>query len=113
MASALFRQQEKGNEFFKKRKYKEAVDCYSRSLALSPTAVAYANRAMAYLKLKRHVLAYVINIDEVIAKQVIQEHVSKCVRRKKKEKKMEERNEDDASVAALFSEGEHKVTLLR
>ncbi|GJR65702.1 ribonuclease H-like domain-containing protein [Tanacetum coccineum] len=34
-------------------------------------------------------------------------------KRKKKEKKMEERNEDDASVAALFSEGEHKVTLLR
>ncbi|XP_071740390.1 uncharacterized protein [Rutidosis leptorrhynchoides] len=46
-------EKELGNEFFKKRKYKEAVDCYSRSLALSPTAVAYANRAMAYLKLKR------------------------------------------------------------
>ncbi|XP_071736958.1 uncharacterized protein [Rutidosis leptorrhynchoides] len=46
-------EKELGNEFFKKKKYKEAVDCYSRSLALSPTAVAYANRAMAYLKLKR------------------------------------------------------------
>ncbi|KAD4179560.1 hypothetical protein E3N88_28151 [Mikania micrantha] len=47
-------EKELGNEFFKQRKYKEAVECYSRSLALSPTAVAYANRAMAYLKLKRH-----------------------------------------------------------
>nr|XP_043613591.1 RNA polymerase II-associated protein 3 [Erigeron canadensis] len=46
-------EKELGNEFFKQRKYKEAVDCYSKSIALSPTAVAYANRAMAYLKLKR------------------------------------------------------------
>ncbi|KAJ0914768.1 putative RNA-polymerase II-associated protein [Helianthus annuus] len=46
-------EKELGNDFFKQRKYKEAVECYSRSLALSPTAVAYANRAMAYLKLKR------------------------------------------------------------
>lgn len=42
-----------GNEFFKQKKFKEAIDCYSRSIALSPTAVAYANRAMAYLKIKR------------------------------------------------------------
>lgn len=46
-------EKELGNEHFKQKKYKEAVDCYSRSIALSPTAVAYANRAMAYLKLKR------------------------------------------------------------
>ncbi|KAK7269432.1 hypothetical protein RIF29_22158 [Crotalaria pallida] len=42
-----------GNEFFKQKKFKEAVDCYSRSIALTPTAVAYANRAMAYIKLRR------------------------------------------------------------
>ncbi|KAK3198906.1 hypothetical protein Dsin_022321 [Dipteronia sinensis] len=42
-----------GNEYFKQKKFKEAIDCYSRSIALSPTAVAYANRAMAYLKIKR------------------------------------------------------------
>ncbi|XP_009767310.1 uncharacterized protein [Nicotiana sylvestris] len=46
-------EKELGNEFFKQKKFKEAIDCYSRSIALSPTAVAYANRAMAYLKLKR------------------------------------------------------------
>jgi tetratricopeptide (TPR) repeat protein len=46
----------KGNEYFKKKKFKEAIECYSRSIALSPTAVAYANRAMAYLKIKRQVL---------------------------------------------------------
>ncbi|XP_075087015.1 uncharacterized protein LOC107830436 isoform X2 [Nicotiana tabacum] len=46
-------EKELGNEFFKQKKFKEAIDCYSRSIALSPTAVAYANRAMAYLKIKR------------------------------------------------------------
>ncbi|KAJ1692057.1 hypothetical protein LUZ63_008755 [Rhynchospora breviuscula] len=42
-----------GNEYFKQKKFSEAIDCYSRSIALSPTAVAFANRAMAYLKIKR------------------------------------------------------------
>ncbi|XP_062144145.1 uncharacterized protein LOC133851646 isoform X2 [Alnus glutinosa] len=46
-------EKELGNEYFKKKKFKEAIECYSRSIALSPTAVAYANRAMAYLKIKR------------------------------------------------------------
>ncbi|KAL9233469.1 hypothetical protein vseg_008466 [Gypsophila vaccaria] len=42
-----------GNEYYKQKKFNEAIDCYCRSIALSPTAVAYANRAMAYLKIKR------------------------------------------------------------
>ncbi|XP_038703208.1 RNA polymerase II-associated protein 3 isoform X3 [Tripterygium wilfordii] len=46
-------EKELGNEYFKQKKFKEAIDCYSRSIAFSPTAVAYANRAMAYLKIKR------------------------------------------------------------
>ncbi|XP_022745725.1 RNA polymerase II-associated protein 3 isoform X2 [Durio zibethinus] len=46
-------EKELGNDYFKKKKFKEAIDCYSRSIALSPTAVAYANRAMAYLKIKK------------------------------------------------------------
>ncbi|KAG4997423.1 hypothetical protein JHK84_028447 [Glycine max] len=46
-----------GNEFFKQKKFKEARDCYSRSIALSPTAVAYANRAMANIKLRRQAYA--------------------------------------------------------
>ncbi|KAL5786716.1 hypothetical protein ACOSQ2_009108 [Xanthoceras sorbifolium] len=46
-------EKERGNEYFKQKKFKEAIDCYSSSIALSPTAVAYANRAMAYLKIKR------------------------------------------------------------
>ncbi|KAL0422101.1 UNVERIFIED_CONTAM: RNA polymerase II-associated protein 3 [Sesamum latifolium] len=46
-------EKELGNEFFKQKKFVDAIDCYSRSIALSPTAVAYANRAMAYIKLKR------------------------------------------------------------
>ncbi|TYJ11782.1 hypothetical protein E1A91_A11G300000v1 [Gossypium mustelinum] len=46
-------EKELGNEYFKQKKFKEAIDCYSRSIALSPTAVAYANRAMAYLKIRK------------------------------------------------------------
>ncbi|XP_042993312.1 RNA polymerase II-associated protein 3 isoform X5 [Carya illinoinensis] len=46
-------EKELGNELFKQKKFKEAIECYSRSIALSPTAVAYANRAMAYLKIRR------------------------------------------------------------
>ncbi|KMZ59505.1 Serine/threonine-protein phosphatase 5 [Zostera marina] len=43
-----------GNEHFKKNKFSEAIECYSRSIALSPTSVAFANRAMAYLKIKKY-----------------------------------------------------------
>ncbi|XP_023894066.1 uncharacterized protein LOC112005995 isoform X3 [Quercus suber] len=46
-------EKELGNEYFKQKKFKEAIECYSRSIAFSPTAVAYANRAMAYLKIRR------------------------------------------------------------
>ncbi|KFK24401.1 hypothetical protein AALP_AAs74350U000300 [Arabis alpina] len=51
------------------KKFNEAIDCYSRSIALSPNAVAYANRAMAYLKIKRYREAEVdcteaLNLDD-------------------------------------------------
>ncbi|GAB2277415.1 hypothetical protein Dimus_012122 [Dionaea muscipula] len=46
-------EKELGNEYFKQKKFNESIDCYSRSIALSPSSVAYANRAMAYLKVKR------------------------------------------------------------
>ncbi|XP_062180792.1 uncharacterized protein LOC133885153 isoform X2 [Phragmites australis] len=46
-------EKEQGNEYFKQKKFAEAIECYSRSIGLSPTAAAFANRAMAYLKLRR------------------------------------------------------------
>ncbi|KAG0478334.1 hypothetical protein HPP92_013053 [Vanilla planifolia] len=46
-------EKELGNEYFKKKKFLEAIECYSRSIAFSPTSVAFANRAMAYLKVKK------------------------------------------------------------
>ncbi|CAL4903058.1 unnamed protein product [Urochloa decumbens] len=46
-------EKEQGNEYFKQKKFAEAIECYSRSIGLSPTAVAFANRAMAYLKQRR------------------------------------------------------------
>ncbi|GMH05591.1 hypothetical protein Nepgr_007431 [Nepenthes gracilis] len=42
-----------GNKYFKQKKFNEAIDCSSRSIAFLPPAVAYANRVMAYLKIKR------------------------------------------------------------
>ncbi|KAB5556134.1 hypothetical protein DKX38_007043 [Salix brachista] len=48
-------EKELGNEYFKQKKFNEAIECYSRSIALSPTAVTHANRAMAYLKIKSQV----------------------------------------------------------
>uniref|UniRef100_A0A6N2L1X0 Uncharacterized protein n=1 Tax=Salix viminalis TaxID=40686 RepID=A0A6N2L1X0_SALVM len=47
-------EKELGIEYFK-QKFNEAIEWYSRSIALSPTAVAHANRAMTYLKIKRQV----------------------------------------------------------
>lgn len=41
----------------KARKPSQEPFCYSRNIALSPTAVAFATRAMAYLKLRRQVTA--------------------------------------------------------
>lgn len=52
----IFLQILQGNEYFKQKKFNEAIDCYSRSIALSPNSVAFSNRAMAYLKIKRLVL---------------------------------------------------------
>ncbi|KAH7365015.1 hypothetical protein KP509_18G004000 [Ceratopteris richardii] len=46
-------EKEMGNSFFKEKKYVQAIECYSRSIALQPSAVSYANRAMAYIKIRR------------------------------------------------------------
>ncbi|CAA7388987.1 unnamed protein product [Spirodela intermedia] len=58
-----------GNEHFKQRNFSKAIECYSRSIALSPSSVAFANRAMSYLKLKRYEEAEVdcteaLNLDD-------------------------------------------------
>lgn len=48
----------KGNESFRIAENLEAVACYSRSLAYDPTsAVVWANRAMAYIRLELFDLA--------------------------------------------------------
>lgn len=59
-----------GNEYFKQKKFNEAIDCYSRSIALSPTAVAYANRGMAYLKIRRQVLRFFSMLLKLFAEAV-------------------------------------------
>ncbi|GJP54957.1 hypothetical protein CLOM_g13961 [Closterium sp. NIES-68] len=49
--AAAAAEKERGNEHFKKGRFEDALSCYSQSIALHPTAVAFANRAMAALKL--------------------------------------------------------------
>ena len=47
------REREKGNELFKAREYRSAVDSYALAIALDPeSAAAHANRAAARMKLK-------------------------------------------------------------
>ena len=38
----------------KSKEYKEAVECYSKSLAIFEDAAAFSNRAMANLRLKNY-----------------------------------------------------------
>uniref|UniRef100_A0A1D1XTE6 RNA polymerase II-associated protein 3 n=1 Tax=Anthurium amnicola TaxID=1678845 RepID=A0A1D1XTE6_9ARAE len=62
-------EKELGNEYFKQNNFLQAIECYSRSIALSPTSVAFANRAMAYLKVKRYEEAEIdcteaLNLDD-------------------------------------------------
>uniref|UniRef100_A0A182W9K3 Sperm-associated antigen 1 n=1 Tax=Anopheles minimus TaxID=112268 RepID=A0A182W9K3_9DIPT len=45
---------EKGNDNFRAKEFKEAVEEYDKSLELYPTAACYNNRAIAYIKLKRY-----------------------------------------------------------
>jgi len=48
-------QKVKGNDFFKKGRYEEAIQCYTRTIQLTPqSAIGYANRGMAYLNMKSY-----------------------------------------------------------
>uniref|UniRef100_A0A7S2W191 Serine/threonine-protein phosphatase n=1 Tax=Mucochytrium quahogii TaxID=96639 RepID=A0A7S2W191_9STRA len=46
-----------GNEYFKAMRYTQAISAYTESIQNSPTAVAYANRAFAYLRIETFGLA--------------------------------------------------------
>ncbi|MCO5584481.1 hypothetical protein L7F22_038409 [Adiantum nelumboides] len=46
-------EKEMGNKLFKEKKFVQAIECYSRSIALQSSTVSYANRAMAYIKIRR------------------------------------------------------------
>ena len=43
---------ERGNKAFKAGDYTRAKTCYTQSIALEPTCIAYANRAQASIKLE-------------------------------------------------------------
>jgi tetratricopeptide (TPR) repeat protein len=40
-----------GNNFFNKAQYAQAIDYYTKSIAVNKTAVTLANRAQAYLNI--------------------------------------------------------------
>jgi Meckel syndrome type 1 protein len=44
---------DRGNKLFQAGYYDDAIGCYTQSIALQPTSLAYANRAMAQLKAGR------------------------------------------------------------
>jgi tetratricopeptide (TPR) repeat protein len=45
---------DQGNKLFQAKYFDDAISCYTQSIETHPTAVAYANRGMAYLKLEKH-----------------------------------------------------------
>lgn len=46
-------EKERGNDFVKKQKWKEAIQCYSRAIKCYPhDAIFYANRGLCYLKIQ-------------------------------------------------------------
>ncbi|XP_074310991.1 putative F-box protein At3g23970 [Silene latifolia] len=45
---------EEGNECFKNQNFAKAIECYSKSIDLSPNTATFANRAMAYLKVDKY-----------------------------------------------------------
>lgn len=47
----------KGNEYYKRNYFDDAIRCYTTSIAIHPTAVAYSNRACCYLKHCKYTLA--------------------------------------------------------
>lgn len=53
-AEKALKEKEKGNNFFKKGKYDDAIESYTRAMKLDPTSAIYlANRALCHLKLSK------------------------------------------------------------
>ncbi|CAH9116339.1 unnamed protein product [Cuscuta epithymum] len=101
-------EKEMGNDLFKKKRFNEAIDCYSRSIALSPTAVAYANRAIAYLKIKRFQEAEndcteALNLDD----RYIKAYCRRSIARKELGKLRE--SIEDANIALRLEPDNHEV----
>ncbi|XP_058065786.1 sperm-associated antigen 1 [Anopheles bellator] len=62
------RMREKGNDYFRAKEYREAVEEYGKSLSVSPTAVCFNNRAMAYIKLHRYKEA-IADCDQCLSRE--------------------------------------------
>ncbi|KAI1718656.1 serine/threonine-protein phosphatase 5 [Ditylenchus destructor] len=73
---------QRGNDFFKKRLYNNAIDCYSRALDMHVSSVVLSNRAQAFLNLHKFEKAYIdanesLAVDPNNVKALYQKCVSK------------------------------------
>ena len=60
---------EKGNEFYKKKDYDHAIDCYSQSIAIQGTAAAYDLCLIALFYLDIQIVLYVTSNFKTTLKQ--------------------------------------------
>ncbi|XP_048463595.1 RNA polymerase II-associated protein 3 isoform X2 [Rhincodon typus] len=102
-----------GNEYFKEGRYLEAVECYTRGMAADgANALLPANRAMAYLKLKKFAEAeadcsQAISLDNTYSKAFARRGTAKmCLG------KMEEAKEDFEMVLLLEPGNKQALTEL-
>ena len=94
------REKEHGNECFKRGEYGNAVECYTRGLALTETAILYANRAMARLRLGRPAEA---KTDCDLALQVDSSYTKALFRRGLAHKELGNRREATEDFEAVLS----------
>merc|ERR1712087_1023793 len=81
------------NEQFRKKKYKEACDLYTKAIKLYPhSAIYFSNRSMCYMKLENYGLAFTdadkaIKLDPCYAKGYYQKGIAQFTLGKYKEAK--------------------------
>lgn len=78
-AAAAEKEKAKGNDYFKEKKYLDAIRCYSNAIKLNPnSATYYNNRAAAYFELEK----FIETEHDCTAALKLDENYVKCYRRR-------------------------------